>query len=359
MTSPGRGPASASGAGVAVAVRDLVKRYDGRAVVDGLSLDVGRGEILGLLGPNGAGKTTTVEIVEGYRRPDGGSVRVLGLDPYRDARALRPRVGIMLQQGGLPPQVRAGEILRLYASFFRDPEDPDALLGRVGLTDAAMRRVKVLSGGERQRLALAIALVGRPEVAILDEPTAGMDPQAKAATRDVVSDLRDSGVSVLLTTHELVDLERLADRIAIVDGGRLVALGTPDELMAGARRRLRFRVAGVLSAAGRVELAGALAAMGSTGGAPQVEEDGPGGAYRVDGVEPTPRLVAALADWCRGRDLLLVEMRAAGGTLEERFLELVGAAGGGTSRVAGGGTSRVAGAAVNGAPAGPIDGGRR
>ena len=325
MTTPGPGPAGMRSDGASIAVRDLVKAYDGRDVVAGLSLDVRPGEILGLLGPNGAGKTTTVEIVEGYRRPDRGTVRVLGLDPAREGRALRPRMGIMLQQSGLPPQVRVRELVRLYASFYRDPEDPDALLGRVGLAAAAKRRVKVLSGGERQRLALAIALVGRPDVAILDEPTAGMDPQAKAATREVVSGLRDRGVPVLLTTHELADLERLADRIAIVDRGRLVALGTPAELVAGVRRRLRFRIAGVLSAAGRAELANGLAPS-ADGTRVTVEEDGPGGAYVVDGPEPSPRLVSTLAEWCRGRDLLLTEMRAAGGTLEERYLEIVGAA---------------------------------
>ena len=332
------------GGDAAVEVRGLVKRYDGRPVVDGLALSVARGELLGLLGPNGAGKTTTVEIVEGYRRPDAGDVRVLGLDPARDGRALRPRVGLMLQQGGFPPQARPRELLRLYASFFRDPEDPDALLGRVGLESAATRRVKVLSGGERQRLGLAIALVGRPEVLILDEPTAGMDPHAKAATRDLIGDLRDRGVTVLLTTHELVDLERLADRVAIIDHGRLVALGTPAELTAGVRPRLRFRLAGVLWASGREELAVALGTGGGRGGAGAglgppasssgpsigpagrvaVGEEGAGGAYVVEGVEPSPRLIAALADWCRGRDLLLTEIRSVGGTLEERFLELVG-----------------------------------
>ena len=321
MTASASGSArvasSPAGAGPAVDVRGLVKRYDGRPVVDGLSLAVERGELVGLLGPNGAGKTTTVEIVEGYRRADGGDVRVLGLDPARDGRALRPRVGLMLQQGGLPPQARPRELLRLYASFFRDPEDPDDLLGRVGLGDAANRRVKVLSGGERQRLGLAIALVGRPEVAILDEPTAGMDPQAKAATRALIGDLRDRGVAVLLTTHELVDLERLADRIAVIDRGRLVAVGTPAELMAGVRPRLRFRMAGVLSAAGREELGGALGH-----GASVVETAD--GAYAVEGPEPSPRLIAGLADWCRTRDLLLTEVRTVGGTLEERFLELVG-----------------------------------
>jgi ABC-2 type transport system ATP-binding protein len=308
-------PASA---GPAIDVRGLVKRYDGRAVVDGLSLAVGRGELVGLLGPNGAGKTTTVEIVEGYRHADGGDVRVLGLDPGRDGRALRPRVGLMLQQGGLPPQARPRELLRLYASFFRDPEDPDTLLGRVGLADAARRRVKVLSGGERQRLGLALALVGRPEVAILDEPTAGMDPQAKAATRALIGDLRDRGAAVLLTTHDLVDLERLADRIAVIDHGRLVAMGSPAELMAGVRPRLRFRIAGVLSASGREELAGAL------GSGVSVVETEAGDAYAVEGADLSPRLIAALADWCRTRDLLLTEIRTVGGTLEERFLELVG-----------------------------------
>jgi ABC-2 type transport system ATP-binding protein len=203
-------------------------------------------------------------------------------------------------------------------------------------------------------------------VAILDEPTAGMDPQAKAATRDVVADLRDRGVSVLLTTHELVDLERLADRIAIVDRGRLIALGTPDELMAGIRRRLRFRVAGVLSAAGRAELAGVLSATGGGAGRadaasvrPTVEEDGPDGAYRLDGLEPSPRIVAALADWCRGRDLLLTEMRAAGGTLEERFLELVGDDGSLDSKAEAddpGDRAGAPGPAVGVDPSGPGDG---
>ncbi len=347
MTAPGPDPADADDRGAAITVRDLVKRYEGRAVVDGLSLSVAPGEILGLLGPNGAGKTTTVEIVEGYRRADAGEVRVLGLDPARDGRALRPRLGLMLQQGGLPPQARAGELLRLYASFFRDPEDPAALLARVGLAATARRRVKVLSGGEKQRLALA--LVGRPEIAILDEPTAGMDPQAKAATREVVADLRDRGVAILLTTHELVDLERLADRIAIVDHGRLVALGTPAELVAGARPRLRFRIAGVLSAAGRVELAGALVEPAGPGSRPVVDEDGAGGAYRVEGVQPSPRLIAALADWCRRRDLLITEMRSAGGTLEERFLELLGD---GATKAGGDGATKAGG--DGGPPAGGL-----
>jgi len=340
-------PDGAKGGDAAIEVRGLVKRYDGRPVVDGLSLSLAHGELLGLLGPNGAGKTTTVEIVEGYRRAEGGDVRVLGLDPARDGRALRPRVGLMLQQGGFPPQARPRELLHLYASFFRDPEDPDTLLGRVGLESAATRRIKVLSGGERQRLGLAIALVGRPEVLILDEPTAGMDPQAKAATRDLIADLRDRGVTVLLTTHELVDLERLADRIAVIDHGRLVALGTPAELTAGVRPRLRFRLAGVLSASGREELAVALGTGGGRAGAgagppasgsgPSIGPDdrvtvgeaGAGGGYVIEGVEPSPRLIAALADWCRGRDLLLTEIRSVGGTLEERFLELVGDGAGG------------------------------
>ena len=229
-------------AGAAIAVRGLHKSYGGRPAVAGLDLDVAPGTIVALLGPNGAGKTTTVEIVEGYRRADAGEVRVLGLDPWRDGPALRARVGLMLQAGGIYPQARPAEILRLYARFYRDPLDPDALLDQAGLTDSARVPYRVLSGGQRQRLGLALAIVGRPELVLLDEPTAGLDPAAKAATRDLIASLRDAGVSVLLTTHELADAERLADRIAIVDRGRIVAEGRPAELtLAAARLRVRLR----------------------------------------------------------------------------------------------------------------------
>jgi ABC-2 type transport system ATP-binding protein len=211
----------------AVVATNLVKRYGGRAVVDGVSLTVDRGEIVALLGPNGAGKTTTVEIIEGYRTPDAGTVRVLGADPVRGGRALRARIGLMLQEGGFDIRARPGETLRQYAAFHADARDPDELLETVGLGRVVSTPYRRLSGGERQRLGLAVALVGRPEVVILDEPTAGMDPEARAVTRDLIGGLRGDGVAMLLTSHDLVDVERLADRVVIIVAGRILASGSP------------------------------------------------------------------------------------------------------------------------------------
>jgi ABC-2 type transport system ATP-binding protein len=308
----------------AITLRGLTKTYAGRAVVDGIDLEVAEGSIVALLGPNGAGKTTTVEIVEGYRRADRGEVRVLGLDPARDVRALRGRLGLMLQGGGIYPQARPLELIRLFARFYRDPLDPIALLERVGLTEAATTRYKVLSGGQRQRLGLALALVGRPELAILDEPTAGMDPAAKASTRELIGSLRDDGVSVLLTTHELTDVERLADRIAIMDRGRIVARGTLAELAAGAAPRLRFSLSSRVAEADRVGLEGRLGAIGPNDTATHLVEDDGVGRYRLDGTDPTPEVVAALASWTAEHGLLIVDLRTGGASLEERYLELTG-----------------------------------
>jgi len=309
-------------AGAAILVQALVKRYDGRAVVDGLDLEVARGSIVALLGPNGAGKTTTVEILEGYRRPDGGSVRVLGLDPLADGRRLRPRIGLMLQDGGIQPQAGPRELLHLYSRFFAAPREPDELLATVGLQAVADTRWRRLSGGERQRLSLALALVGRPELALLDEPTAGMDPAAKAATRELIGGLRDTGTTVLLTTHELHDVERLADRIVVIDRGRLIAAGTPSELLADARPRLRLRLDRKLPAAARADLADAILPL-ADGGVPSIEPDG-AERYRIEGVAPTPQLVAVVASWCAARGILALDLRTTGSTLEERYLELVG-----------------------------------
>jgi ABC-2 type transport system ATP-binding protein len=285
--------------------------------VRGIDLTVAEGEVFALLGPNGAGKTTTVEILEGYRRPDEGEVRVLGLDPSRAGAELRGRVGLMLQGGGIYPQARPREILHLYARFYRDPRDPDALLEQVGLGDVANTRYKVLSGGQKQRLGLALALLGRPELAILDEPTAGMDPAAKAATRQLIGTLRDEGTAVLLTTHELTDVERLADRIAILDRGRIVAQGSATELAAGAAPRLRFRLEQPLDSGDRTALGAAL-------GAGTLRDDDGQGRYLVDGVDSSPALLAMLAGWCATRGLLIAELRTTGATLEERYLALTG-----------------------------------
>jgi len=240
-----------------VVVDGLVKRYGERTVLDGVSLTVRGRELVALLGPNGAGKTTTVEIVEGYRHGDGGQVRVLGTDPASGGATLKARVGLMLQGGGIDPRAQPLETLRQYGRFHADPRDADELIDLVGLRAVAHTRYRRLSGGERQRLGLALALVGRPEVLILDEPTAGMDPEARAATRAIVAGLRDAGAAILLTSHDLTDVERLADRIFVLDGGRIVASGTPAGLMAGAVPRLRFRLDRAL---GTTELASLTAA---------------------------------------------------------------------------------------------------
>lgn len=209
----------------AVAVEGLVKRYGARTVVDDVSLRVEAGEIVAILGPNGAGKTTAVETIEGYRRPDAGTVRVLGVDPFSAGRAHRARVGVMLQGGGFDLRARPAETVRQYAGFHHDPRDPDQLLDLVGLRTVAGTPYRRLSGGERQRLGLAVAIVGRPEVLLLDEPTAGMDPEARAITRELVAALRAEGIAILLTSHDLVDVERLADRVAVLVDGRIVAQG--------------------------------------------------------------------------------------------------------------------------------------
>ncbi len=317
MTAPAVVVPAAGGGGPAISVRGLRKRYGERSVVDGLSFDVAPGSVFAILGPNGAGKTTTVEILEGYRRRDEGDVRVLGLDPARSGAELRGRIGLMLQGGGIYPQARPREILRLYARFYRRPQDPEALLEQVGLADVATSRYKVLSGGQKQRLGLALALLGRPELAILDEPTAGMDPAAKASTRELIATLRSEGTTVLLTTHELADVERMADRIAIVDRGRIVAEGSPADLAAGAAPRIRFQLDRALTTDELGTLGPALA------GGSLVEDGGPG-RYRLDGSDSSPALVAALAAWCAEHGRLIAELRTTGATLEERYLALTG-----------------------------------
>jgi ABC-2 type transport system ATP-binding protein len=300
----------------AIAVEGLVKRYGGRAVVDGVSLEVRPGELVALLGPNGAGKTTTVETIEGYRRPDAGRVRVLGGDPARggrEGRALRARVGLMLQSGGVDMRARPRETLRQYAGFHAEPLDPDELVETLGLTAVADTPYRRLSGGERQRLSLAMALVGRPDVLILDEPTAGMDPEARVVVRRLVADLRASGLAIMLTSHDLTDVERLADRILVLVDGVVVTSGGPAELTAGLRPSLRVRLDRPLAADEQRALA-------EVAGATVVEEDG---RYRLDGVAPDPATVAAVAAWCAGVDRLIVELRTVGGSLEDAYLELV------------------------------------
>jgi ABC-2 type transport system ATP-binding protein len=299
----------------AIAVEGLVRRYGERTVVDGLSFDVRSGELVALLGPNGAGKTTTVETVEGYQGADGGSVRVLGMDPARAGRDLRARVGLMLQDGGYDARSRPRETIAQFAAFHADALDVDALLGLVGLEAVAATPYRRLSGGERQRLALAVALVGRPEVLVLDEPTAGMDPEARAVTRGIIEDARTGGAAILLTSHDLTDVERLADRIVVIDAGRVVATGTPAELTATAQPGVTVRLDRELAT-------DELRRLG-------LERHGAGARYRLTATGSDPaelaEAIARLASACSRAGILILELRSGSATLEESYLALVAA----------------------------------
>lgn len=302
----------------AVEVTGLVKRYAGRAVVDGLDLVAAAGEVTAVLGPNGAGKTTTVECCEGLRAPDAGSVRVLGLDPVTDARTLRPAVGVMLQDGGLPTGVRAREMLDHVARMHAHPLDTDALAARLGVDAFARTTVRRLSGGQRQRLALAVAVVGRPRVVFLDEPSAGMDPQSRLAVWELVRELRDGGVAVLLTTHLMEEAEDLADHVVVVEHGRVVAQGTVPELLATG---VDAQGAGTLV----VGLAAPVAAAGLAdhlGAGFAVEQRG-ATTLAVSGAV-TPRTVADVTAWLAAQDVLVTRLDLGRRTLEDVFLDLTG-----------------------------------
>jgi ABC-2 type transport system ATP-binding protein len=311
MVSRGGGEIAERHEAEAIVVEGMTKEYRGRRAVDRLSFTVQAGEVFALLGPNGAGKTTTLEILEGYRSADAGAISILGLDPRRDGQRLRRRIGVMLQQDGLQPALTAREILRLYARFFAHAEDPDALLERVGLREASGMRTRRLSGGQKRRLALAVALVGRPSLVFLDEPTTGMDPQARLTTWQMVRGLRDAGVTVLLTTHMMDEAERLADRVAIIDRGRLVALDTPRALTRDADAGLvRLKASPGLDMAALVRLAAVEAAR----------EVRPG-EYELHGAD-TPALIAEVTAWLRDRGVTLSELRVGHQSLEETFLRL-------------------------------------
>ncbi len=298
----------------------VVVRYGTTTAVDRLSFRAHRGEVLALLGPNGAGKTSTVEALEGYRSVAAGKERVLGLDPGRDHDALVPRIGVMLQKGGVYPMLGPAQVLRLFAAYYDDPEDPDALLELVGLGHVRRTPWRRLSGGEQQRLSLALSLVGKPEVLFLDEPTAGVDPEGRIVVRELIAAQRDNGLCVLLTTHELGEAERLADRVVIVDRGRLLAEGTPAELSSGtADGSVRFSTdPGIDTTA----LAGTLAATTAPGAS--IEEERPG-AYRLrlPTGTATPPVVAALAAWLAERGLSLGDLRT-GQSLEEAYQAITG-----------------------------------
>jgi len=298
----------------AVEVSGLVKRYGSTTAVDGVDLRLDRGQVLALLGPNGAGKTTTVEVCEGFLRPDAGRVRVLGLDPVADATTLRPRVGVMPQGGGAYPGVRAGEMLRLVASCAADPLDVDWLLEVLGLGEVQRTPFKRLSGGQQQRLSLACALVGRPELVFLDEPTAGMDPQARHLVWELIRALREDGVSVLLTTHLMDEAETLADHVVIIDRGRVVAEGSPQELTTDkADGKLSFRALPGLN------LSLLLAALPEGCRASEVAP----GRYLVQGVID-PQVVSTVTAWCAQHGVLAQELHVVRRSLEDVFLDLTG-----------------------------------
>jgi len=297
-----------------VEVRGLVRTFGPVRAVDGLDLALCSGTVLALLGPNGAGKTTTVEACEGFVRPDAGTVRVLGLDPVADSAALRPRVGVMPQGGGAYPGVRAGEMLSLVAACAAHPLPVDWLLDVLGLTSVVRLPFKRLSGGQQQRLALACALVGRPELLFLDEPTAGMDPQARRLVWELVRALRADGVSVLLTTHLMEEAEALADDVVIIDRGRVVAQGSPAELTSmGADQELRF------SARSGMDLTLLAAALPERC---RVSEAEPG-SYLVEG-RIDPQVLATVTAWCAQQGVLADRLRVARRSLEDVFLELTG-----------------------------------
>jgi len=229
-------------AGPALVVEHLRKTYPGTVAVDDVSFTVAEGEIFGILGPNGAGKTTTVECVIGLRTPDSGTIRIMAFDPHVDRAQVHAIVGAQLQTSALQPKLRVAEILDLYRSFYRDPADVGELLDALGLREKRSAYYKSLSGGQKQRLSLALALVGRPKIAVLDEMTTGLDPQARRDTWDLIESVRDRGVTVVLVTHYMDEAERLCDRVALVDEGRIVALDIPTALaeQAGGGKRVRF-----------------------------------------------------------------------------------------------------------------------
>lgn len=299
----------------AVRIAGLVKRYGDKTAVQGLDLTVDHGTLTAVLGPNGAGKTSTIECCEGYRRPDGGTVRVLGLDPVADAARLRPRIGVMLQSGGIYQSVRAMEMLRHVAGLYANPLDVDALAARLGLDSCGKTTFRRLSGGQQQRLSLALAVVGRPELVFLDEPTAGLDVQARHATWELIEQLRADGVTIVLTTHLLDEAERLADKVAIIDQGRVVAYDTPQRLADDSRDRdsIRFEAPAGLD----------LTAL-SIAVAPGAKASEPmAGSYHVTG-EITPDTLAATTAWCASLGLMPRNLQIEQRSLEDVFLDLTG-----------------------------------
>ncbi len=316
-----------STAGAAVELQHVTKRFGTTTAVDNLTITIPRGHVTSLLGPNGAGKTTTIEMCEGFLTPDDGTIRVLGLDPRTEQAELRSKVGIMLQGGGAYPGVRVGELLRLTASYAKNPLSPDWLLELVGLSDQEKTTYKSLSGGQQQRLSLACALIGRPELIFLDEPTAGLDAQARHLVWELIEALKADGVSIILTTHHLDEAEALSDNVFIIQKGSLVAAGSPADLARTAREEaaphIRLVIDGPVDPtqlAERVVRHGLTISADSFSPANHANEIG---AFKV-ACEPMASAFAALAGACADLGLPLIEISAATPSLEDIFLDITG-----------------------------------
>ncbi|WP_028654063.1 ABC transporter ATP-binding protein [Nocardioides sp. J54] len=303
--------------GPAVLVDGLVMRYGDRTAVDGLSFEVEAHTVTAVLGPNGAGKTTTLETCEGYRRPQAGTVRVLGLDPVRQRQDLLPRIGVMLQAGGAWSGARADEMLRHFARLHANPLPTDVLVERLALHECGRTPYRRLSGGQQQRLGLALALIGRPELVFVDEPTAGLDPQIRRGVWELLEELRADGVTVVLTTHYLEEAERLADKVHILDQGRLVASGSPLELTRG----------------GTVATIRLVVTQPFPAGAPEALARALGDTTELTVLDPLSLQVSGPADgttlatvaaWCADHDVLPESLSLGQRNLEDVFLELTG-----------------------------------
>jgi ABC-2 type transport system ATP-binding protein len=294
-----------------IEVTELTKRYDGHPVVDGISFEVEPGEIFGVLGPNGAGKTTAVECVEGLRPHDGGQIRVLGLDPRTQGHRLHQRIGVQLQDTQLPDRLRVGEAVDMYASFYPHPADWREVLDRWGLASKVKTPFAKLSGGQKQRLFIALALIGNPEVVFLDELTAGLDPGARRATWDLIKQVRAAGVTVVLVSHFMDEVEELCDRVAILEQGRIVALDTPAGLVdrVGGEYRMRFRPMAPLDEHDLRMLPGVT---GVTRNGPQVVVTGTG--------DFASAVTAELAR----RQIVVADLRIDGRSLDNAYVTLTG-----------------------------------
>ena len=289
----------------------MSKSYGSLRAVDGLSFTVEQGEVFALLGPNGAGKTTTVEILTGHRHRSAGEVSVLGFDPATGGRAYRERIGVVLQSAGFEEEFTVRELVRLQASLYPRIHDPDEVIDLVGLADKAAARTKTLSGGQRRRLDLALGLVGAPDLLFLDEPTTGFDPSARHHAWDLVSRLRDTGTTILLTTHYMDEAQHLADRAAVMRGGRLVAIGRPEDLGGAsiAQHTISFRLPAGLS---MMDLPSVTGTVGQESGAVTVRTTAP------------VRDMHALSQWALDRRLDLSNLSLSRPTLEDIYLRLTG-----------------------------------